>query len=71
MDKTTRRALRQLDKLEKDLRACQTRLEEIGRARVPVYFGVSSNATDGFSLVYMGLEDMKNILRNHPEKIEG
>lgn len=71
MDKITRRTLRQLKELEKDLQKCQARLEKIGRARVPVYFGVPSKAIDGFSQLYSSLHDRQNSLRNRPEKIEG
>ena len=71
MDKITQQTLRQLDQLEKDLRNCQARLQQIGRARVPVYFGVPSKAKYGFEMLYTALDDMCYILQNHPEKIEG
>jgi len=71
MDKITAQTLRELDKLEKDLRKCQARLEQIGRARVPVYFGVPFKARDGFRVLFSTLSDMKSILQNRPQDIEG
>ncbi len=71
MDKITQQTLRQLDQVEKDLRNCQARLKKIGRARVSVYFSVPSKATCGFQTIYYALDDMRHILQNHPEKIEG
>lgn len=71
MDKITQQTLHRLDLLEKDLRNCQARLKKIGRARVPVYFSVPSKATYGFETLYTALDDMRHILQNHPEKIEG
>ncbi len=71
MDKITQQTLCQLDQLEKDLRHCQARLEKIGRARVSVYLSTPSKAKYGFEMVYNALDDMRNILQNHPEKIEG
>ncbi len=71
MDKITAQTLRKLDKLEKDLQKCQARLQQIGRARVTVYFGVPFKARDGFKTVYNALHDMKSILQNRPQDIEG
>ena len=71
MDKITQQTLRQLDQVEKELRNCQARLKKIGRARVPVYFSVPSKANYGFETLYTALDDMRHILQNHPEKIEG
>ncbi len=71
MDPITRRTLTQLDKLEQDLRACQRRLARIGQARVPVYFGVPFKADEAFAQLYNALHDMRHVLTNHPEKIEG
>lgn len=71
MDKITAQTLRELEKLEKDLQKCQARLQQIGRARVPVYFGVSTKAQNRFTILYSALHDIQHILQNHPEKIEG
>ena len=71
MDKITAQTLHKLDKLEKDLQKCQARLAKIGCARVPVYFGVPFKARDGFTLLYSALHDMKSILQNRPQDIEG
>ena len=71
MDKITAQTLCELEELEKDLQKCQARLQKIGQAHVPVYFGVPFKARNGFTLLYSALHDMKSILQNRPEKIEG
>ena len=62
MDKITEQTLAQLDQLAADLHNCQHRLEQLGRAKVPVYFFVPLKASRGFNTVYAALDDMKTQL---------
>ena len=71
MDKATAQALQKLDPLEADLRRCQSFLTHIAKAQVPVYFGVPTKAKDGFQALYSALHEMKSLLQNHPQGIEG
>ena len=62
MDKIVKQTLQQLDRLEKDLQACERRLNRIGRARTPVYFGVPAQARIHFNGLYHALSHMRWML---------
>ena len=64
MDKITEQTLAQLDQLAADLHHCQRRLEQLGRAKVPVYFFVPLSAQRGFAALYSAVQDMKSQLQD-------
>lgn len=64
MEKNIEQVIHQLEKLEQELQLCQRRLWRIGRARIPIYFGVSNRAEEGFRSIFYGLDEMKQILKD-------
>ncbi len=71
MDKNTKHTLAQLDLLEIKLRACEKQLQKIGRAKVPVYFGMPDHAREGFVCLYQALQEMRFLLTGQGLPPEG
>ena len=62
MDKIVKQTLQQLDRLEQNLKQCEHRLNRIGRAHTPVYFGVPTQARTHFNGLYNTLAHMRWML---------
>ena len=71
MDEITKHTLEQINLLEMRLRVCERQFARIGRAKVPVYFGMPDRAREGFVCLYQALQEMRFVLTGQGFPPEG
>ncbi len=56
MDKNVKQILRQLDRVERELKKCEVRLQEIGRTPTTCYFGLPTEVHTHFKSLHYAIE---------------